>query len=807
MDLTDIPLYSSLVPQYQQSSSYYVTSAPEGGIIEIDFNMANNFWGCNFNFGNSTCGVQIRQGIAHLMDKASFSANEAEIAGYATPIDNLSGLELATPNPCGWDASFLQTGSSCVVGSSGGTAYHLQASTGVNYAWQPALGSPDFCAAAQHFINAGLATSKNGSTCILSGISSTVTSNTVKFFVRNDNLALDQLGAGISEEICALFGQGFTNYCPPYLVDVVGGVNAFSGFATTSSSQPNLTWWIYTNGAGSFGTQDLFSDVIGHYSEVVPEIDLTSSMSLGNVLGNDVFSWWDDFYLSGYFDHSQCASNRSSYTPGDYSAVCNPAYDNVASTIYFAPCLNASGDPVAGQTTPTFADCPGTSQLTATSAGYQADDIFGRNVYAIPIVINGYLYSYLSNWSRVISNQHSGTFNYFTWLNGYSSNPSTSQTLRQGFSQGTNSLNPYTATTPWDLGILRAIYDSLSITDPATGDLISWLANSYTMLSNSQLGYTPPPGTVLTIRYQLRDDAYFQDGHSVTAWDVKFSYTTLDATGSYYLADLQSMICNTQNPPCVDGVTVVSPTTLDVHLTQSGIASNALISSVPILPGRYWSLNCPTTTWDGYVSSESVPDNCMSVDTNKADPGWDTIQQGNLIGSGPWMCRSASRQVGTGCSSSGASGTGPGNSITLTRFGIDYGPGQTTSGSYFRSSGTFALYLWSRDGSANDLNNISQVSLCYGQPVGTQACTHYQQGIGNPNGDGTTCCVVGSSRVSIVERFYDVPWLYPFSLSYPPGGVALPPMKLYEGPYTLLPGADAPAGCSVSFNNGGGYDC
>src|SRR5438876_10658033 len=123
--------------------------------------------------------------------KVQCGSNMPGIAGFAIAIDNLvstSNGGLPSPNPCLWDKSFPQTDSTCKVGAPGGTAYHRASATGGAHgltAWKPYYGDADFCAAAQHLINAGLATGKDAN-CVLTGISSTAPFTTVPFFVRGD---------------------------------------------------------------------------------------------------------------------------------------------------------------------------------------------------------------------------------------------------------------------------------------------------------------------------------------------------------------------------------------------------------------------------------------------------------------------------------------------------------------------------------------------------------------------------------------------------------------------------------------------
>src|SRR5215471_19309557 len=72
------------------SGPAFLVSSPvqEISAYQIDFMQAQPFWNCPFSFGTSACGAQIRQGIAHMFDKASFIANQPSIAGTATALDN-----------------------------------------------------------------------------------------------------------------------------------------------------------------------------------------------------------------------------------------------------------------------------------------------------------------------------------------------------------------------------------------------------------------------------------------------------------------------------------------------------------------------------------------------------------------------------------------------------------------------------------------------------------------------------------------------------------------------------------------------
>jgi hypothetical protein len=270
VDFTDWPLTPDLLQPFTTNTNFYITSQiSEHGYFEIEFMLgASVIWGCNMNFGNSQCGIDIRQGIAHLIDKTKFTnpvTGEPSIRGISSPIDNplpTSNGGLLSPNPCAWDngvvpavlqpvlgTSLVQSGGNCTVGTSGGTAYHLASAsgTGTPSNWQPNVSDLDFCAAAAHFINAGLATgvvnpsiSPATRNCQLTGTTSPVTSNPVSFFVRSDNTPRLNLGDSMAQVICALFTGAYTTGCGtnPTADNILkvqhGPITAFTGFTTST---------------------------------------------------------------------------------------------------------------------------------------------------------------------------------------------------------------------------------------------------------------------------------------------------------------------------------------------------------------------------------------------------------------------------------------------------------------------------------------------------------------------------------------------------------------------------------------------
>jgi hypothetical protein len=466
------------------------------------------------------------------------------------------------------------------------------------------------------------------------------------------------------------------------------------------------------------------------------------------------------------------------------------------------------------------------------SAGYQAEDLFGQGAYTIPVYSPSNQYGYLKNWSRVINNDNGGIPSYFTWLNAYNPSPIQAGTLRQGMSQGTSSVNPYVASNFWDLMILGNVYDTLFVSNPLSEqERIDWMTYTAVQQDNAtviaQSGYQPPAGTLTTYHFTLRNDVYFQDGRSVTAYDVAFSYLSMVGSGSILGAGASSMT----------GFTVLGLYAFDIGVNTLGPFALFGLTGIPIVSARYWSgvgssrwniamatcsgvtpcakaqyslsgsnVVCPTA--GGQPGCASFAAIYMTIDPNKITATYDPIATHTFVGSGPWQCGQVTLTGSGTCTTTGAMNPGQGGSYTLTRFGCGQAPpsppclapASSTSGNYFRSSGDLALYLWTQENDQNPIASVSAVSLCFNQPLNFGSCAHWQQGIG-----ASTNGIVGTNQVSEVELRYNLNWVSPknWATDAPLGIGALPPV-LYEGSTTLNPASVA--GCASAYPVGG-YDC
>jgi hypothetical protein len=455
-----------------------------------------------------------------------------------------------------------------------------------------------------------------------------------------------------------------------------------------------------------------------------------------------------------------------------------------------------------------------------------AADTASALFYTTAQLVNGLQFGYLrcqppgpctstNSWVRAINDASVGLPNYFTWLNAW--NPAAPQpgTIRQGFSQTPRSVNPYVASTTQDEYVVGSIYDSLHLPNPLASQSIDSMTINTVQISNSSLTYVPPAHTLTTFRFTLRGDLFFQDGRQATSYDVAFSYLSMVGSGSF-LGTLATPMT---------GITILGSRQFDISVNSLAPLVLPNLTSLPIVPGRYWT-NAGSSAWDSAISGCNSVASCpisqytlsgstvncvlgcspspslMTVNPSDVTPTFDPIANHVFVGSGPWECGTITSAGSGTCTSSGTESPPAGGSFTLTRFGRGLAPASSVTSIYFRSSGNLALCIWATSNCTSSAQQgfllISQIFACYGQPVNpTGPCSHWQRGLGNILGN--TGQIIGLQQVSIVIRFASLNWIAPYNwFGSPPTGIAPFPPVLYEGSVTLNP-------CSIDPVNG--YDC
>jgi hypothetical protein len=858
---------------------------PDHSYYEIQFNLANVLWGIPMDYGTSAAGVELRQGFAHLINKASFAANNAACLSIACipddqaipPCNTAVGCVnggLPAANPCNWDTKYAESSATnCEVGAPAGTSYNCSFSTTcptgtvtgtTTFPWQAQIGSPDFCAAAQHFIQAfndagitGVTANANCELVAPSGgwpskvlaintsgcVAGTVSTANACAFLRTTE-PRKGLGEGLTQDICALFspawgawttlaGQQFScdntntgtssaacggGSCP-FLEAWEGNIGQFCGFITSTTGVPNNCW-----GFGTFG-----------FGQVYP-FDSTTYFEYNSEFATETTVTCTNGPCTTSTPGSTCSSNVFSSAASDYMYVCSPTYDQLSTAMEFSTCLASPGlstDPTLGTAVPTFANCsggtvPGGNGATscigaspvcsAVSAGYQAEDYFGGHVFTLPVYDTIDTEARSSawplatathpGWLTAIGGGYEPSANFWIWLNAYSSTPAVAGTLRQSFLTTVDSLNPFDFTTLWDGYVLANIYDGLFVQNPLCSNVpgppvpdgntctsilqnIDWMTTSHSFLcypsgpacTATRLGYgnaTYFANTVADLRLTLNRSNHWQDAGPVTAWDVKYSFMNLNATGSFQASSLSN----------ISHINVLDEFTVDLNLKAKSPFTEQFIGGVTVIPGHVWSA-CGASTWNSGVAGTNLvagnirnaaEDTCVgqfgapsivTVGTTRADsPTFDPMANNFLIGSGPYSCESiggsghpAVGTLGGGCSidNTQAPAFGLGD-FTLTRTGCTLTSIGTTCGAagsssdYFHSSGALAKYVWTGDigsGSA-DFSKLLTVNSCHSSTPSAN-CPHWAQGIGNPGGTGTN--PVGLSQRLAVNSYKGISWI------------------------------------------------
>src|SRR3989475_9032391 len=261
LDVVDWEAPQSLFNTWDGNADFLLTPIQgQFGDFGIYFNGASStwgFWGCTFvanaqpvgsttiqTYNNSrqvdargiACDVNMRQGFAHLSDRPRWvvdgilQGTAQALADDSPPAKAPSGSTLA--EQCSWDVMFP---TQCI------SAFNIANDAG-GFA---APGSPDFCAAADHMIAAGVATTKQAGSCVLTRVNSGVFAHPLRFMIRNDKPPRLQFGNGEMNAINQLFGGVAVQ--PTY-----GNIRQI-GFPIVFSEPPESIvddWDAYTYGYG-----------------------------------------------------------------------------------------------------------------------------------------------------------------------------------------------------------------------------------------------------------------------------------------------------------------------------------------------------------------------------------------------------------------------------------------------------------------------------------------------------------------------------------------------------------------------------
>ncbi|OLD01762.1 MAG: hypothetical protein AUJ07_10515 [Crenarchaeota archaeon 13_1_40CM_3_53_5] len=650
------------------------------------------------------CDVNMRDAFAHLIDRPRWTVDgilqgtAQALADDSPPAKAPAGSSLA--EQCSWDKMFPN----CI------SAFNIAPDPG-GFA---APGSPDFCAAADHMIAAGIATGKQASSCILTGVNSGVFSHPLRFMIRNDKPPRLQFGNGEMNAINQLFGGVAVQ--PTY-----GNIRQI-GFPIVFSEPPESIvddWDAYTYGYG-----------------------------LPSPYPDHLFPFYYSLFATDY------CGGLSEPEPNNVQFLCNTAVDAQALT------------------TATTADVP-----TFIAATTQLFHQLGSMSVDIPVYADGVRLGALRSVAGLVNLRGAGYTNGATMLyarqdtsytpvcqgvvtgscpsgKDYRFGGGDPTTLRWGQASGTLELNPFHAQTVWEFNVLLEVYDSLFTASPIQLD------HTYCNVCTSASSTPSPPLPYVAgdqfYDVQLRRGpdgtplARWQDGTPITAHDVAFSALNL----ARYSANLGSGLL------LLRGVKVVSDSEVIIEWQGQSI-SYPIDMEFLLLPSHIWedsTAAAPVSCAAGCVwgASQGAPGDgqLISTDIHPAaasmrDSTYDPIAHGTFIGSGPWACVSVFPQdvgkIGTGCSQS-ASGQRigqaigidgrmqlaafdflgqPGNSDPFYQYYRSSNPAWGTGSGVTAQSGAFQQWNWDQKGDTGRVSilDLASAASCFGAgPSGTSAC-------------------------------------------------------------------------------------
>ncbi len=728
----------------------------EFGLFGIYFNGASSTWGnwgCNWSGSpghlyDSTCGIEMRQAFAHLVNRGDFAHNNvvaSPAVGLADDTPPAKGGATATPfaTQCSWDQSVMVafgtacyshwsgnepgaytiTGSgTCVSGTPGTLSQVCNAGQGF-----PVIGSPDFCAAAIHMINAGIASGKNPSTCVLTGVNAGVASHPFRMMTRVTNPRLT-LGQQFASEINNLFGS-------TVVLMTIGAIPQLGPIVFFDESGRVDDWDAYTYG----------------YSEGGP------------FAGDALFTLYHSQFSGGA---GPCAGATGADEPSNPTFVCDAQTDALTASQAYSP-------DIATYNNRTLAVMNRLGQIANDLVTYSP----GLRIAALTSVAG-------------LVNARGSMYNDpFTLLNAHQnlaytpSNPlyrfggGDPTVLRYGQASGTYLLNIFDAQYVWEFQAIGQIYDPLFSANPVSpSDIICWMCNSYSVSVDSQ-GNTH-------FHVQLRQNLRWHDGLPVDSKDVAFSVLAYNDLAPRAGGSLGSIIMS---------VKVLSNSRLDIVMNGQSIFYPIELES-PIFPRHLWE--CDLVPENDCASGDSLivasggsvqayTSNGFNVPSAaRASPSFDPLVHNALIGSGPFECRSLFQLgiIGGGCvinpdGSQGGQAIPPGGKMVLSAFDNtassadpfnqymrSFNPAWGTGSGVTAESGQFQEFSYAdqdKSGSVT-LFDLASVAACFGASGPTATCSASNYSYWQRSAFETTPGTI-SREAAIVAAHYGDTYVSPFA--------------------------------------------
>ncbi|OLE90920.1 MAG: hypothetical protein AUF79_07720 [Crenarchaeota archaeon 13_1_20CM_2_51_8] len=644
LDVTDWPQTVANYGSYVANPDFQLTPTQgQFGDFGIYFNAADNvftstagyaaagldaadsggpFWGaCDWNTGavgttarstySTACGIQMRQGLLHLVDRPAF----------ATSVLNGAAQALADPSPPAKDPAASTHQEQCSWDTLAGTTtatghtYPSNCISAYNFVNDPTgfagPGSLDFCAAADHMINAGLATGMN-SNCTLTGfLTFNPAAHPMKGMIRDNDPRRLALGNGFMGGINAMFGAG--SVVPTYgSIDTLGPIVFFM-----YPQGQTADWSFYTFGYGLGGP---FPDHM---------YDLYAAADAGSYCGGEAVDEPDNPTMV-------CQGTQTITTP-------NP---NLSAPPY--PCTYTFGvsngcsfdqDLLGASLTADIPTFRAATQASFHEYGKRAIDIatysIGIRIAALTAV-KGLVNLRGTSYPNVATIAAGHKDPSYTPNNPglYSFGGNDPSTIRYGQSQAITQLNIFRISTVWEFQTDGLIYDTLFSASPV--ELTKVFCNMCNV--DSALGFNGPTPTIdasgnAHFRVELRNNLVWQDGVPIDASDVAFSLLGLRDYAPTSGGALKGFL---------DHVTVFNSRQLDAVFIGNSISYPIDMEAI-IVPRHIWECTvdnscAASANADPAKHAQYLAAGVLEPSINRRVTGYDPMAAGTLIGSGPFVC-------------------------------------------------------------------------------------------------------------------------------------------------------------------------
>ena len=201
----------------------------------------------------------------------------------------------------------------------------------------------------------------------------------------------------------------------------------------------------------------------------------------------------------------------------------------------------------------------------------------------------------------------SGVSDWWTFLNAYPEGFVRGGVLRFGMLAEVDHPNPCTEYSTWDMFLVSAIYSTLILKDPFTGNNVPYLAKDWTIEKWNKAGKN-----ATKITFHIYKGIKWSDGTPLTSQDVAFTMKYMYDTGETW-APYAELIDGIET--ATPHIETPDPYTVTIYFSIESIWCLDLVGFIPIIPKHVW---------------EKIP-------PERCEEQGEYVIKGNLTGSGPFI--------------------------------------------------------------------------------------------------------------------------------------------------------------------------